>query len=262
MVDADEVRRSFALEVGRRIPVRDIEQMAYPRTKLSIDVAALLPEIDLEHLTVYGVEKAGIHYRGEVRTRMGAYPFPESIVTPSTGLYRDGALLADEADSITEDHFFWQEAHEAKLEASLSYPRRSSAGQDFVYHTSDTFVLIRALQNYLQASNGADAVLAAAMQRDANDRGLPVAPGRQYKAGLWAYSLDPETWISQMLGYGGIVVDMLPGSATSYYVSDDGQFFNDAGQFASTRAVAKLRQLETIHAYLDKTLRINHGETD
>lgn len=366
--DADEVRRLYALEVSQRLPVRSIETIASAKTEVSIDVPALLPEIDLEHLTVHGVEKDGIHYRGEVRTRMGAYPFPESIVIPSystakiafaavalmrlaqrdgleiihtrvadlvpevaekgpdwadvtlmhlldmsTGLYRDSALFVDERDSYTWDHFFWQEAHEAKLEASLSYPRRSSAGQDFVYHTSDTFLLIRALQNYLQTRDGADAdiyrfvrdevfvplglsqgvfevlrtdnspdglpfggygmfwvpddivkmaaflnrdggpigsrqilhpdMLASAMQRNANDRGLPVAPGRKYKAGLWAYSVDPDTWISQMLGYGGIIVDMLPGGATYYYVSDGGEFYNDEGQFASTRAVMELQQL-------------------
>ena len=46
-----------------------------------------------------------------------------------------------------------------------------------------------------------------------------------------------------MLGYGGIIVDMLPGGATYYYVSDGGEFYNDEGQFASTRAVMELQQL-------------------
>jgi len=38
VTDGDAVKRLFALEVSLRIPVRDIEQMASPRTGVSIDV--------------------------------------------------------------------------------------------------------------------------------------------------------------------------------------------------------------------------------
>ena len=84
-------------------------------------------------------------------------------------------------------------------------------------------------------------MLAATMQQDVEDRGLRTDWGR-YNNGVWAYKLEsrePEanpTWITQMRGYGGIIVAMLPNEASYYY-------FSDGGQFSADRAVTELDRL-------------------
>jgi len=366
VAQAEELRRAYDDEVAQRVPVRQIGDLFSELPGMSVDAMALLPEIELEHLTVHGVEVEGIHYRGRVRTRTGDYPFPESMRLPSystaktafaavalmrlaqrdgidmirtrvtdlvpeaaaspqnwagvtledlldmaTGHYREITPHADEGDDLTMVGFFGEEALHAKLEASLSYPRREEPGRDWVYHTTDTFLLIQALQNYLRAHDGshtdvfhlvrddvfiplglssgsfetlrtdnsteglpfggfglfwstddiikmatflnrdngrigADQVLhpdmlAATMQQDVEDRGLRTDWGR-YNNGVWAYTLEsrePEvdsTWITQMRGFGGIIVAMLPSGASYYY-------FSDGGQFSADRAVTELDRL-------------------
>ncbi len=77
----------------------------------------------------------------------------------------------------------------------------------------------------------APAELAAAMQRDANDRGLPGPDESfRYNNGFWAWNVQGviecahPVWVPFMSGYGGIVVVLMPNGATYYYVSDGGEF--------------------------------------
>ena len=74
-------------------------------------------------------------------------------------------------------------------------------------------------------------MLAAALQRNPGDRGLPVA-GRadlRYQHGFWARNLRREpdcgtdTWIPFMSGYGGISVVLLPGGIVYWNFADDGR---------------------------------------
>ena len=74
-------------------------------------------------------------------------------------------------------------------------------------------------------------MLAAAMQQNPDDRGLPTATaGFMYNNGFWAHRFTLRDgyacsfWVPFMSGYGGITVAMLPNGVTYYYVSDNGNF--------------------------------------
>ncbi len=74
------------------------------------------------------------------------------------------------------------------------------------------------------------ALFDAAMQRDPENPGLPVANlGRyRYQHGFWARNLQAElgcdrpTWVPFMSGFGGITVAMFPNGVAWYNVADDG----------------------------------------
>jgi hypothetical protein len=77
-------------------------------------------------------------------------------------------------------------------------------------------------------------LLAAAMQRDPEDPGLPTteSAGSWYNNGFWAAPITPEQHprytcsfrVPFMSGYGGIGVMMMPNGATYYYVSDNEEY--------------------------------------
>lgn len=73
-------------------------------------------------------------------------------------------------------------------------------------------------------------VLAAALQRDPDDRGVDRNGAGKYNNAFWADSygvsagFDCEFWVPQMLGYSGIVVALFP-NGTSYYYASDGRDF-------------------------------------
>jgi hypothetical protein len=77
----------------------------------------------------------------------------------------------------------------------------------------------------------ASAPLAAGLQRDPGDVGLPAgADTLRYNNGLWAYNAqaalrcaDP-VWIPFLSGYGGIIVALMPNGVVYYYVSDGGDY--------------------------------------
>jgi hypothetical protein len=70
-------------------------------------------------------------------------------------------------------------------------------------------------------------MLAAALQRNADDRGLTaVYPRFRYNNGFWGFNAaqtlgcDADVWVPFMSGYGGITVAMLPNDTIYYYFSD------------------------------------------
>lgn len=72
-------------------------------------------------------------------------------------------------------------------------------------------------------------MLAAALQRRADDRGLSTGvPGLRYNNGFWAYDAGPSlgcrepAWVPVMSGYGGIIVALFPNDTVYYYFSDGG----------------------------------------
>ena len=72
----------------------------------------------------------------------------ENALDMATGNYDSDGYMDDE-EGATMSVFFNAESYNAKITAALDYPHRSSPGQTWVYHTSDTFILARAMQNYL-----------------------------------------------------------------------------------------------------------------
>jgi hypothetical protein len=77
-------------------------------------------------------------------------------------------------------------------------------------------------------------LLAASLQRDANDRGLNTTgvPAFKYRNGFWAKEWIPAEnrqytctfWTPFMSGYGGISVVMMPNQSIYYYFSDHDEY--------------------------------------
>ncbi len=66
----------------------------------------------------------------------------------ATGNYQSNAYMVDE-NSPDMSIFFNVETYSDKIAQAFSWPYRQPPGQQWVYHTSDTFILVRAMQNYL-----------------------------------------------------------------------------------------------------------------
>jgi len=66
-----------------------------------------------------------------------------------------GYMVDDESDKM--GIFFGAQPYSERIKAAFSAPHRADPGTRWVYRTSDTFILTRAMQNYLQAKEGSDA---------------------------------------------------------------------------------------------------------
>ncbi len=218
----------------------------------------------------------------------------------ATGNYRSSGFMADE-DSTQEGDFWSTEYYQDRIAAAFRWPHKADSGTRWVYHTSDTFIVVRAMQNYLQSREGPDAdiwqffvdevlvplqvgpgaysslrtrddnwqgqayggyglwwthddvakiatflnndggavdgvqllqpdLLAAALQRDPDDRGVDMGSGGKYNDGFWAVQLGPAEgfacrfWVPHMVGYSGIVIALLPNGTSYYYFSDNREF--------------------------------------
>jgi len=73
----------------------------------------------------------------------------------STGNYESSAYMVDdESDKMGE--FFGAQPYAERIKAAFSAPHKVEPGTRWVYRTSDTFILTRAIQNYLQTQQGTD----------------------------------------------------------------------------------------------------------
>ena len=222
----------------------------------------------------------------------------------SAGNYGSGGYMTDE-DSSNMGEFFGAQPYAARIAAAFDWPHAAEPGTRWVYHTGDTFVLARALHNYLQDQEGPTAdifqfvvdevyrplglgpgayttmrtaddnwqgeaeggyglwwipddiakiaallnnqqgqiggvqvlhpgLLAAALQRSPDDRGVTIDSQRMYNNAFWANhytqadGFDCEFWVPQMLGVSGNVVALMPNGITYYYFSDNQEFTWDA----------------------------------
>lgn len=82
----------------------------------------------------------------------------------ATGNYSDAGFEVDEAGSVMLD-FFLAESSSEKLSKALAFPRKATPGTTWNYHTSDTYLAVRAMDSYLQGQGGASAA-AFTMLRD------------------------------------------------------------------------------------------------
>ncbi|MFC2028622.1 hypothetical protein ACFLTX_01720 [Chloroflexota bacterium] len=79
----------------------------------------------------------------------------DNIIDMASGNYGSSGYMVDENRWYNP---FWSERYYDKIiEGALSWPHGSAPGTLWVYKTSDTFILTRALQNYLQRKEGPDA---------------------------------------------------------------------------------------------------------
>ncbi|WP_329500399.1 hypothetical protein [Kitasatospora herbaricolor] len=78
----------------------------------------------------------------------------QNTANMATGNYSSSAFESDESGSGMTA-FFNAEAYGPKMTAALAFPHSAAPGTQWVYHSSDIFVLARAMQNYLVAKAGA-----------------------------------------------------------------------------------------------------------
>jgi CubicO group peptidase (beta-lactamase class C family) len=222
----------------------------------------------------------------------------------STGNFGLSEFEADEAGPLMVAFLDESETYEDKIAAAFHFPNQKPAGQVWNYHTSDTFILTRAMHNYLVQQEGSQAdifnmvrdevymplqlstgalttlrtdnspvgapfggyglfwttddiaklalflnvgggsiggeqilnpdMLAAAMQRNPEDRGLNTSgvPVFKYNRGFWAKQWTSSEfrqyscsfWTPFMSGYGGITVVLIPNGSIYYYFSDNNEF--------------------------------------
>jgi hypothetical protein len=77
----------------------------------------------------------------------------DHVLDMATGNYRSAGFMVDEEHFDTDP--FWNEAYyEPKIEAAFNWPHSAEPGTQWVYRTFDTFILTRALQNYLITQEG------------------------------------------------------------------------------------------------------------
>jgi len=72
----------------------------------------------------------------------------ENTLDMATGNFHTSTYMADENGPQTS-LFFADESYHDKMTQALSWQHHTLPGQTWVYHSSDTFILARALQNYL-----------------------------------------------------------------------------------------------------------------
>jgi len=222
----------------------------------------------------------------------------------STGNFEQADFEADEYGANMLSFLDNAESYADKIRYAFRYPARKPPGEVWVYHTSDTFILTQAMNNYLiqQEGSGADifkfvrdevyiplklsrgaltslrtdnspngapiggyglfwtrddiaklalllniqngnlagvqvlepGLLAAALQRNPNERGLDTSgsPVFKYKAAFWAKQWTHSDarqyscsfWTPFMSGYGGISVVLMPNGSIYYYFSDNNEF--------------------------------------
>lgn len=92
----------------------------------------------------------------------------------ATGNYASAAYQADEGGP-TMSAFLGAESYADKMTAALSFPHRAAPGTVWIYHTSDTFLATRAMDDVLKDRAGSDAEIFA-MLRDEVLKPAKVGP--------------------------------------------------------------------------------------
>jgi hypothetical protein len=76
----------------------------------------------------------------------------------ATGNFRTSERMVDEEHWDT-DPFWYKDDYKSKIEAAFNWPHSAPAGTTWVYRTFDTFIVTRAMGNYLAAQEGEGADL-------------------------------------------------------------------------------------------------------
>ena len=80
----------------------------------------------------------------------------DNVLDMATGNFESAENMVDEEHWDT-DPFWNEEYYDQKIAAALNWPHSADPGTRWVYRTFDTFILTRAMQNYLQAQEGSGA---------------------------------------------------------------------------------------------------------
>ncbi len=80
----------------------------------------------------------------------------DNALDMATGNYRSAGFMVDE-ESWDTDPFWSKEYYAEIVAAAFNWPHSAPPGTQWVYRTSDTFIVTRAFHNYLQTLQGPDA---------------------------------------------------------------------------------------------------------
>jgi hypothetical protein len=74
----------------------------------------------------------------------------------ATGNFRSAGYMDDE-ENFDTDPFWIEEYYAERIAAAFNWPHGAEPGSQWIYRTFDTFIVTRALHNYLQTAAGSDA---------------------------------------------------------------------------------------------------------
>jgi hypothetical protein len=101
----------------------------------------------------------------------------ENLLDMASGNYLSATAQADETALQTDELFFLQHSHAAKIDYACNhFPRRAQPGKQWVYHSSDTYLLGTAMNAYLRHRNGAGADILADMVAPDVWRAIDLSP--------------------------------------------------------------------------------------
>jgi len=112
----------------------------------------------------------------------------------ATGNYRLAGYESDEAGSYMET-FFLAEPYTDKITAAFNFPFKVTPGTYWVYHSSDTFIHTRAMNNYLQSQEGSGAEIFGMVKNEVYD-------SIKLSAGVSTIRTDNATTGKPFGGYG------------------------------------------------------------
>jgi formylglycine-generating enzyme required for sulfatase activity len=128
----------------------------------------------------YGPEVADLLIRDYVLEYAGSPGDWERVtfnntIDMATGNYESAGYMTDE-DGPKMGEFFGAQPYAERIAAAFDWPHSAQPGTQWVYRTSDTFILTRALHNYLQSQEGPEADIFAFVVDEVYEP-LKVGPG-------------------------------------------------------------------------------------
>lgn len=136
------------------------EVMAVPSYSTAKSVVGALGLMRLEQ--VYSGSQQDL-YIGDYVSACSGYQWDdvtlENALDMATGNYSSSSYMTDEGSSSVENNFFLKEAHADKVSHACGYFRMTTPGSTFVYHTSDTYLLGRAMNVYYKGQMGSSSDL-------------------------------------------------------------------------------------------------------
>ncbi len=190
---------------------------------------SLFPSLALMRLAqVYGPQVRGLYvkeYVPETADGQGDWEMVtfDQALDMATGNFDSGGNMVDE-DGPKIAEFYGAQPYEKRIAAAFVWPSAAPAGTVWVYHTSDTFIVTRAMQAYLQAQAGAEADIFEMVVDEVYDP-LGLSPGART-----SMRTADDNWQGQAEGGYGL-----------WWVPDDiaklSTFLNNAGGAAGGRQV-------------------------
>lgn len=134
----------------------------------------------------------------------------------ATGNYRFWQNMRDEGGPIMAD-FFEAESYADRIAEAFSFPNKDAPDTEWVYHTSDTFIVTRAMHNYLQSQEGSGADI---FEMIVDDIFTPLDIGPGAHTSMRTY--ESSSWKGQPWGGYGLFVTQDDVAKVVTFLNNDG----------------------------------------